>query len=100
MEYNLTLMQTRSLYASYINRMRMIVQSHETSGVNWHDFSEGEKLVVSNVVLLVNVLYNMCKVQLVLKSEENPEYNVVNQEEIIKASQAANNAFAQVMMAA
>lgn len=100
MDYNLTLTQTRSLYNTYLNRMRFIIKAHESSGVNWHDFSESEKLVVNNEVLLVTVLYNMCKVQLVLKPEEESECNIVNQEEIAKASQAANNAFAKVMMVA
>ena len=100
MDYNLTLTQTRSLYNTYLNRMRLIIKSHKASGVNWHKFSEAEKLVINNEVLLVTVLYNMCKVQLVLKAEEETECNIVNQEEINKASKAANDAFAKVMMAA
>ncbi|MEG1846494.1 MAG: hypothetical protein RR239_06295, partial [Oscillospiraceae bacterium] len=45
---------------------------------DWDLFTPEEKLIAENTSLLVGLLYNMCKVKLVLKAENNNETNKVN----------------------
>lgn len=49
---------------------------------DWSNFSDEEKLIIENTILYVGLLYNMCKVQLVKKTNE--ELGEVNEEEIKK----------------
>lgn len=53
------------------------------SKVDWLSLSDAEKKTVSNATLLTSVLYNMCKVKIVKKS--NSDMNRLNTEEIDKA---------------
>lgn len=52
---------------------------------NWSDFTDEEKLTTENLVLLVGLLYKMCRVNLVIKSTSNKETNKVNHEDINSA---------------
>ena len=45
---------------------------------DWREFSEKEKLTTENAILLVGLLYSMCKVKLVLKGQDKDELNRVN----------------------
>lgn len=57
-------------YVSYtINNL------HKT---NWYNFSEQEKIATQDAVLLVGLLYKMCQVTLVNKSDNDKEVNTVN----------------------
>lgn len=49
---------------------------------NWLYFTQKEKKTVENTVLLVGLLYRMCQVKLVLKSEQEGGVNEVNKMEI------------------
>lgn len=51
----------------------------------WSEFTDKEKQMTENLVLLVGMLYQMCKVELVLKNEEKNGQNTVNHSEINKA---------------
>ncbi len=89
--YNSTLMKMHNLYLEYIYKMRRIVEKH----VNWQEYSQEEKLVIENMVLIVGVLYNMCKVELVLKSD-NSEQNTINTKAINKAEKDAKEVLEQI----
>ena len=52
---------------------------------DWNDFSKEEKLVTENAALLVGLLYNMGKVELVLKSKDDSQPNTVNKNAIQKS---------------
>lgn len=59
--------------------------SHAVNGLNkvdWYDFTEEEKTATQNSVLLVGLLYNMCKVSLVNKAKNDGEMNTINKSEI------------------
>lgn len=56
---------------------------------DWNEFTDAEKKMTENTVLLVGLLYNMCKVQLVHQTANKSETNIVNEKEI---SQAIRNA--------
>lgn len=81
--YNSTLVALSDCYYSQIDLMRDLV-SYKT---NWRDYTADEKLIVENTVLLVGAIYAMCKVQLVVNSEEETELNikVINKKEASKA---------------
>ncbi|MCQ2109488.1 MAG: hypothetical protein MJZ05_12090 [Fibrobacter sp.] len=66
-------------YTSYLYRIENIVEVQERS--DWNEFTDDEKLAVQNLVRLATVLYNMCKVKLVNKSEKEGEPGSVNTSE-------------------
>lgn len=51
---------------------------------DWNTFADDEKRLTHNTVLLVNLLYNMCKVKLVLKSDKENGINEINTVEVDK----------------
>ncbi len=64
--------------------------------VEWSDFTNKEKMLTENIVLLVGLLYKMCKIQLVLKPEKENELNKVNKNEIDKAIVDADKVMAEL----
>ena len=60
--------------------------------IDWNTFSQKEKQTVENTVLLVTVLYNMCKVKLVLQAKDEKSLNTINTLEINKALNNARTA--------
>lgn len=64
--------------------------------VEWSDFTNKEKMLTENTVLLVGLLYKMCKIQLVLKPEKENELNKVNKNEIDKAIADADKVMAEL----
>ncbi|QBK77605.1 hypothetical protein QK342_15290 [Myroides odoratimimus] len=89
-KYNSTLLNLESLYIVQLRKMRRIVNSSYEKFVNWEDLSKDEQLIIENTVLIVGALYNMCKVQLVLKLEDS-DRNKINKEDIENAKNAAND---------
>ncbi len=79
------------LYKKQFNGLNAIVTivGHD----DWDSFTDSEKKVTENTVLLVGLLYNMCKVELVLKTEES-DLNEVNVAVIDKAISDANTIIA------
>ena len=57
---------------------------------DWNMFSAEEKRVTENTVLLVGLLYGMCKVEIVLKGGNTNDINTVNKEEVEKSVNNAN----------
>lgn len=78
-----------------LDKMRNIIESYNEKHVNWQNLSSEEQLVIENMVLIVGVLYNMCKVQLVQKSNSS-EQNVINKADIDKAEKDANDVMEQM----
>ena len=80
-------------YRDHIQKLDYIINFSEKR--DWNQFSEKEVLLVQNSTLLATVLFHMCKVQLVLKSEGDNSLNKVNtsaiNEAVDNAEQALNN---------
>lgn len=93
--YNATLLRMRSLYMRQLNKMRNIIESYNEKHVNWQNLLLEEQIIIENMVLIVGVLYNMCKVQLVRKSNSSDQ-NIINKAEIGKAEDDANNVISQM----
>ena len=75
--------------------MQNIIRSHNEKHINWQDLSLEEQLVIENMVLIVGVLYNMCKVQLVRKSNRSAQ-NIINKAKINKAKKDAIDVMEQM----
>lgn len=78
-EYIASLKSVYKRYLNYYSRLSYIV--NEDNKVDWNNFNEEERLVTQNTILLVQLLYEMCQVKLVKKSEGN-EINEINTEDI------------------
>lgn len=90
-KYNSVLMQVNALYTQRMSEFRNIVSRHEET-INWQSLSLKEQQTVEALVLLVGVLYEMCKVQLVKKSENPNGINRVNHLAIDKVLSSAKEA--------
>lgn len=93
--YNHTLLNMRSLYLKQLEKMRKIIESYCEKLINWYDLSKDEQLVIENMVLIVGVLYNMCKVKLVCKSSYS-DSNMINKADISKAENDAKEVISQM----
>lgn len=83
------LITVNKLYTKQVKKMIDLVESENKT--DWVLFSEKERLVVQNTVLLVSLLYNMCKVKLVLQTDNENELNKVNTSEIQETLQNTQN---------
>lgn len=81
--FNKAISKVRTVYQNHISQMKSIVLTNGKT--NWYDFTEQEKMVVENAYKCVAMLYRMCKVQLVLKSDDENEMNTVNNTQIYSA---------------
>lgn len=81
--YIKSLSSVQTVYTSHLQRLTHVV--NEVHKTNWHDFTADEKTLTENTVLLVNLLYQMCKVELVLKAENENELNTINKAEVTKS---------------
>ena len=87
-----TLYVVNDIYRKHLNELKTIV---EVSGkTDWNSFTKNEKLLTENTVLLVGLLYSMCKVKLVLQTENDSESNIVNRQEVQKHIDIADKAMA------
>lgn len=65
------LLKVEKKYDEYLSQLQTIVAEKN----QWQDFTIEEKKVTENLVLLVGLLYKMCKTQLIIKGEEKNEVN-------------------------
>lgn len=63
---------------------------------NWNDFTEKEKKLTENLVLLVGLLNEMCKVNLVKKNGDVNELNDVNKEESDRVCNQAQHVLSEL----
>jgi hypothetical protein len=75
-----SLNQANNLYLRNLGLLKQVV--HYDQRYDWQSYSDEEKLGIQNCVLLVGLLYKMCKVKLVLNVSE--ELNEDNTSEIDK----------------
>ncbi len=64
--------------------------------VDWNEFTVEEKLETQNTILLVGLLYKMCKVNLVKKAKNENEMNTINKVDINKAITSAEDILADI----
>ncbi len=87
-DYTKQLCSVKEVYDRRITEFDDLVNvQHKT---DWNEYSSSEKLLVENTYMLVALLYRMCKVQLVLKSDNENEMNRINKAEIDSAMSDAD----------
>lgn len=87
--FDSALKSVETVYLNYLSRLEnSIIEQRKkkfflarlfSKKVDYNKFSEKQKQITENVVLLVGLLYEMCKVQLVEKSETENEMNEINE---------------------
>lgn len=77
--------EVQTHYYKHLDALSYIIALHSKgqSFCDYTSFNQHERKVFKNLVLLVRVLFEMCKVKLVLKKEEQEEVNVVNTQEVM-----------------
>lgn len=76
--FDSTLMRLNSLYRTRMSEFREFMNQFPDKEVDWNQLSQKQKNILENVVLLVGLLYQMCKVQLVNRSSSKDGVNTVN----------------------
>lgn len=74
--YRMSLEKVNKVYTVHLRELKNLVNSAHKR--DWNHFTEPEKVLAENTVLLVGLLYKMCKVQLVLQSETAGGMNRMN----------------------
>ncbi len=87
-KFNKSLSLVNDVYQKHLSRLNRIV--NREGKTEWSDFSEKEKRITENTVLLVGLLYSMCQVKLVLKKDKEGELNEVNKTAIDAAIKDAH----------
>ena len=77
-----------AIYRKHLSELKDIVyiQGH----TDWRTFTAEQRKITENTVLLVGLLYSMCKIALVLKGENENDMNKINKTEINRAINNAN----------
>lgn len=92
-DYRNVLIKTDSIFTSHLSKFRKLVDSHGEKQIDWYSLTNEEQLSIKNTVLLVAVLYNMCKVKLVKGSDDEKQ---VNREDIEVAKEKANRVVSSI----
>lgn len=91
--YYETLSKVNSIYQEHLNDLKRIVTT--LGHTDWNTFAPEEKKLTENTVLLVGLLYNMCKVEFVLKAENEYDINTINKTAIMEAINNAEDVLAE-----
>lgn len=83
-----TLARVNDIYQGYLDDLKriVVVLGHR----DWKTFTPEEKIITENTVLLVGLLYSMCKVELVIKSDDENDINTINKTAVEQSIQKAN----------
>lgn len=74
--YGRKLDEVGRMYHEHMEKLKWMVVMQGRADWDW--YTEPEKQLVNNTALLVKLLYDMCKVELVQKSEEEDAMNTIN----------------------
>ena len=87
-KFEKTLSAVDRVYQRHLEQLgNLVILSGKT---DWNLYSDAEKTLTENTALLVGLLFQMCKVQLVLKGEKEADLNRINHKEINTAIQNAD----------
>lgn len=96
--FKTSLTEIEKQYRKRLATLDQVVNSSEK--VQWSDFTDEEKKMTENAVLLVGLLYKMCKTSLVLKDQDGDDLNMVNKNEVNTMVDDANKILDEVKDAA
>ena len=82
--YSAALIKVKNIYDSHIKLLYSIFNSQTAmyNTIDWNNFTLEQQVTVHNTSLLVGVLFNMCKVNIVNKSETEGEKPSINKSDI------------------
>ena len=87
-KFEKTLSAVDRVYRRHLEQLgNLVILSGKT---DWNLYSDAEKVLTENTALLVGLLFQMCKVRLVLKGEKEADLNRINHKEIDTAIQNAD----------
>lgn len=87
-DYYESLSKVNDKYRQHLSALtHMVVFLNHT---DWNTFTDEEKRATENTVLLVSLLFNMCKVELVLKSKTKGGLNKVNEDAVKRSMENAD----------
>ncbi|GHU73954.1 hypothetical protein FACS1894188_00800 [Clostridia bacterium] len=73
--YLVTLQNVNNRYKKWFRKLKAAIDSGKT---DWNSFTQSERLNAENTVLSVGLLYEMCKVKLVIAQENDKQKNTIN----------------------
>lgn len=85
--YYVSLEKVERVYYDYLKKLADVLK-HKT---DWYQFTDKEMMNTETLVMTVGILYNMCKVKLVLQSSNNEELNKINYADIRESQNSAND---------
>lgn len=86
-KFNTSLQMVENVYRKHLNGLDYVVNF--SGKTDWNAFTEQEKLLAENTVLLVAFIHYMCKTKLVLLSSEKDSLNQVNKTAINRTVEQA-----------
>lgn len=90
-KYDSVLMQVNGIYRNKMAAFRNFMNAFQEVDVDWNQLTEKQKATAENLVMLVGILYKMCKVQLVKQSSSAVGLNRVNHKDIDDAINSASS---------
>ena len=90
--YLKSLKNVNNVYSSKLERLEELVKTT----TDWRQFTDDQKVMTQNLVLLVGLLNKMCKVKLVLKGSNENDINKVNKSEVDTNVRDANDVISKV----
>lgn len=96
----------QSVAQGYVNSLKSVKSRYDQSlgyisyvvndlgKTDWNSFTDDEKLATQNTVLLVGLLYKMCQVNLVIKSDN--EISAINTTEVNQVKKNASSVLADI----
>lgn len=88
-KYRSSITRVYEMYKHCLSDVTVIVE--EGNKTDWNSFTDGEKLVFQNTVLLVGLLYKMCGVNLVIDDDGDGSADRVNHDGIDSAMDQAGD---------
>ncbi len=88
-KFKKSLSMVENSYKEHVDKLDDIINTQGKT--HWSDFTDEEKRITENAVLLVGLLYKMCQVQLVLKDKDEDGQNEVNVKGVIDIETDADN---------
>ena len=78
--FKISLTDIEKQYRKRLSTLDYVVNFSEKK--QWYQFTEKEKQMTENAILLVGLLYKMCKTNLVIRNQDGDRINVVNKSEV------------------
>lgn len=92
--FKISLTDIEKQYRKRLSTLDYVVNFSEKK--QWYQFTEKEKQMTENAILLVGLLYKMCKINLVIRNQDGDGINVVNKSEVNTIVKDANKILAEV----